>query len=364
MSSRLMPPKPGAIASTVATIASGSFVSRQIGKASTPANSLKSIALPSITGIAAPRARCRRGRAPPAVAHHGDRVALDRVLERLVGVGGDRRADARHARRVGAAEVVARAQRVLRADLELAADVHAERAVRPVHDLGARRRLDGLDDPVLVRLVARVDGDVAHRAAPRRPRSRSTSPIVPPASPIAVATRPSMPGRWSMRTRSVSENWAEVGGVTAARPYTPRSRTAPPRVSAAMADAPRELFLIDGNSLAYRAFFALPESIATSDGRPTNAIFGFASMLVKILTDHGDVPTVVVWDAGLSGRKEISERLQGPALVAARPAQAAVAAPAPARRGLRLPQRVRRGLRGRRRDRRAGRAGAARRGSR
>ena len=71
-------------------------------------------------------------------------------------------------------------------------------------------------------------------------------------------------------------------------------------------DTPRELFLIDGNSLAYRAFFALPESIATSDGRPTNAIFGFASMLVKILTDHGEVPTVVVWDAGLSGRKEIS----------------------------------------------------------
>jgi DNA polymerase I len=71
-------------------------------------------------------------------------------------------------------------------------------------------------------------------------------------------------------------------------------------------DTQRELFLIDGNSLAYRAFFALPESIATSDGRPTNAIFGFASMLVKILTEHGEVPTVVVWDAGMSGRKEIS----------------------------------------------------------
>jgi DNA polymerase-1 len=71
-------------------------------------------------------------------------------------------------------------------------------------------------------------------------------------------------------------------------------------------DSPRELFLIDGNSLAYRAFFALPESIATSDGRPTNAIFGFASMLVKILTDYGQVPTVVVWDAGMSGRKDIS----------------------------------------------------------
>jgi DNA polymerase-1 len=71
-------------------------------------------------------------------------------------------------------------------------------------------------------------------------------------------------------------------------------------------DTPRELFLIDGNSLAYRAFFALPESIATSDGRPTNAIFGFASMLVKILTDYGEVPTIVVWDAGMSGRKELS----------------------------------------------------------
>jgi DNA polymerase-1 len=66
-----------------------------------------------------------------------------------------------------------------------------------------------------------------------------------------------------------------------------------------------ELFLIDGNSLAYRAFFALPESIATSTGVPTNAIFGFASMLVKILTDYGPKATVVVWDAGDTGRKEI-----------------------------------------------------------
>ncbi|MBV9839441.1 MAG: DNA polymerase I [Solirubrobacterales bacterium] len=66
-----------------------------------------------------------------------------------------------------------------------------------------------------------------------------------------------------------------------------------------------ELFLIDGNSLTYRAFFALPESISTSTGIPTNAIFGFASMLVKILTDYGPQATVVVWDAGSSGRKEM-----------------------------------------------------------
>ena len=53
MSSRLMPPNPGAMLITVWMIASGSLVLRQIGKASTPPNSLKSTALPSITGIAA-----------------------------------------------------------------------------------------------------------------------------------------------------------------------------------------------------------------------------------------------------------------------------------------------------------------------
>src|SRR2546428_7193832 len=73
-----------------------------------------------------------------------------------------------------------------------------------------------------------------------------------------------------------------------------------------MSNDRRELFLIDGNSLAYRAFFALPETIATSRGQPTNAIFGFASMLVKILTEYGPRTTLVVWDAGSSGRKEIS----------------------------------------------------------
>ncbi len=70
-----------------------------------------------------------------------------------------------------------------------------------------------------------------------------------------------------------------------------------------MPDAP-ELFLIDGNSLAYRAFFALPESIGTSDGRPTNAIFGLASMLVKIIDEHHPQGVIVAWDAGWSGREK------------------------------------------------------------
>ncbi|MDX6583457.1 MAG: polymerase [Solirubrobacterales bacterium] len=66
-----------------------------------------------------------------------------------------------------------------------------------------------------------------------------------------------------------------------------------------------EVFLIDGNSLAYRAFFALPESIATADGRPTNAIYGFASMMAKILIDHSPKAVIVAWDRGWSGREKV-----------------------------------------------------------
>jgi DNA polymerase-1 len=73
-------------------------------------------------------------------------------------------------------------------------------------------------------------------------------------------------------------------------------------VAGVSADSP-QLFLIDGNSLAYRAFFALPESIGTSDGRPTNAIYGLASMLVKIIDEHHPQGVVVAWDAGMSGRE-------------------------------------------------------------
>jgi len=83
------------------------------------------------------------------------------------------------------------------------------------------------------------------------------------------------------------------------------SRTAKAKGTTASGDGQDRLFLIDGPSLVYRAFYALPESIATSTGIPTNAIFGFASMLVKIVTEYGVRPTVVAWDAGTSGRTEL-----------------------------------------------------------
>ena len=66
-----------------------------------------------------------------------------------------------------------------------------------------------------------------------------------------------------------------------------------------MADPSLEnrLFLLDGSSLAYRAFFALPESITTRDGFPTNAIYGLSQMLLKIVTEYHPASIVVAWDA-------------------------------------------------------------------
>jgi len=53
---------------------------------------------------------------------------------------------------------------------------------------------------------------------------------------------------------------------------------------------------LDGNSLAYRAFFALPTDMATASGQVTNAVFGFASMLSNLLKEHRPDGIVVVFD--------------------------------------------------------------------
>jgi DNA polymerase I len=62
-------------------------------------------------------------------------------------------------------------------------------------------------------------------------------------------------------------------------------------------DSPR-LFLLDGHSLAYRAFFALPPTLATSTGQVTNAVYGFTSMLIKLLTEERPDLIVVAFDVG------------------------------------------------------------------
>ena len=75
-------------------------------------------------------------------------------------------------------------------------------------------------------------------------------------------------------------------------------------------DAPArdaELFLVDGNNLAYRAFFALPEELATSEGFATNALLGFTNMLFKLLTDYRPKGVAVAWDTRPVHRAELSE---------------------------------------------------------
>jgi DNA polymerase-1 len=57
-----------------------------------------------------------------------------------------------------------------------------------------------------------------------------------------------------------------------------------------------KLMTLDGNSLAYRAFFALPTDMATASGQVTNAVFGFASMLSNLLKEHRPDGIVVVFD--------------------------------------------------------------------
>src|SRR3954470_20499462 len=63
-----------------------------------------------------------------------------------------------------------------------------------------------------------------------------------------------------------------------------------------MSDTPPTLMLIDGNSLTYRAFFALPADMATASGQVTNAVFGFTSMLINLLRDHPHEGLAVAFD--------------------------------------------------------------------
>jgi DNA polymerase-1 len=66
---------------------------------------------------------------------------------------------------------------------------------------------------------------------------------------------------------------------------------------AAKEGSPGRLLLVDGHSLAYRAFFALPvENFSTTTGQHTNAVFGFTSMLINVLRDEEPTHAVVAFD--------------------------------------------------------------------
>lgn len=65
-------------------------------------------------------------------------------------------------------------------------------------------------------------------------------------------------------------------------------------------------FLLDGHAIAYRQFFGLRmEAFTTSTGEPTNAIFGFARLLLDILRKEKPKYLAVSFDRGMSGREEV-----------------------------------------------------------
>src|SRR5438046_90591 len=75
-------------------------------------------------------------------------------------------------------------------------------------------------------------------------------------------------------------------------------------------DAPAresDLFVVAGNDLAYRAFFARPEELATSEGFSTNALLGFTNMLFKLLADYRPKGVAVAWDTRPVHRTELLE---------------------------------------------------------
>jgi DNA polymerase I len=82
--------------------------------------------------------------------------------------------------------------------------------------------------------------------------------------------------------------------VKAKQPVT-KSRTHSPTATKGNA---RKIILLDGHSLAFRAFFALPDTLVTSSGQITNAVYGFTAMLIKLMTDEHPDAVVVCFDKG------------------------------------------------------------------
>ncbi len=93
-------------------------------------------------------------------------------------------------------------------------------------------------------------------------------------------------------------------------------------VDASAPPTTRRLYLLDGHSLSYRAFFALPTSLATSSGQVTNAVYGFTSMLIKLLAEERPDLIAVAFDVGAptvrlerdagykAGRPEVPDELR------------------------------------------------------
>src|SRR5689334_4511637 len=94
---------------------------------------------------------------------------------------------------------------------------------------------------------------------------------------------------------TVNGRCPDIGSAPMSAPSSTLATTAAPTDAGTR---PR-LLLLDGHSLAYRAFFALPvENFSTTTGQPTNAVYGFTSMLINILRDEKPTHLAVAFDVG------------------------------------------------------------------
>ncbi len=308
MSSRLMPPQAGAIAAMVRMRTSGSLRVDADRVGVDPAELLEQHRLALHDGHAGRGADVAEAEDRGAVGDDRDHVALEGEVEGQAAVLGDRLAHARHPGHVGDREVVARLERHPGGHLDLAALVHPEGAVERrdhLHPVEARRRGH---DRVGVILVGGVDHQLADQRAVARPHEVDRADV----AAHRADGRRELPKEIGLgRVHLDAEGDAVLGarrdgqrgslrgcgnGGQHSQPVRgPEYPPAVPDTAAPPATGP--LLLIDGNSLAYRAFHALPDTISTADGFPTNALYGLAAMMMKMLAEERPGRVVVAWDA-------------------------------------------------------------------
>ena len=146
----------------------------------------------------------------------------------------------------------------------------------------------------------------ARRQPPVGSGRASAMATKPPTTTVTAASSPAASG--STRSAGTKSSPTRSTGVTG------QSDTAVSTLSPKAGDTPtsRPLILLDGMSLAFRAYFALPPDLATSAGVVTNAVHGFASMVVNLVRDHRPVGLAVAFDLpGATFRDDIVDDYKG-----------------------------------------------------
>jgi len=139
--------------------------------------------------------------------------------------------------------------------------------------------------------------------SPAAPRTDAASTVTVPADTVPADAADAVPAG-AVPTDAAPSEPAAPAARAAARGGGRAASTRAPAGSARTGAAPRaaapanpRLLLLDGHSLAYRAFFALPvENFSTTTGQPTNAVYGFTSMLINALRDEAPTHVAVAWD--------------------------------------------------------------------